>query len=287
MQHDDPLLLGGRAFASRLLIGTGKFADANVMIRAVQAAGAQLVTVALRRFDRDRPHDNMVEPLLALKNVTLMPNTSGARTAAEAVRAAHIARDLCGSLFIKVEIHPNPHHLLPDAIETYEAARILARDGFVVMPYIPADPVLARRLEEAGCASVMPLGSAIGSGQGLATSELLRLIIRDARIPVIVDAGLRSPAQAAAAMEMGCAAVLVNTAIAIAGDPPAMAGAFAQAVQAGRTAFHAGIMAAGSEASATSPLTAFLHPQGGPVPANQSNRRLPNIEPQNHEINLA
>ena len=188
MLHDDPLILGGRAFTSRLLLGTGKFADADTMLRAVQAARAQLVTVALRRFDRDRPHDNLLEPLLALSDVVLMPNTSGARTAAEAVRAAHIARELCGSAFIKVEIHPNPHHLMPDAIETYEAARILARDGFVVMPYIPADPVLARRLEDAGCASVMPLGSAIGSGQGLATSELLRIIIRDAHIPVIVDA---------------------------------------------------------------------------------------------------
>lgn len=255
--NNDPLILGKHTFSSRLLLGTGKFADAGVMARAVQASGAQLVTVALRRCDRDRPHDDLLDPLLALPGVTLMPNTSGARTAAEAVRAAHIARDLCGSTFIKVEIHPNPHHLMPDAIETYEAACILAREGFAVMPYIPADPVLAKRLEDAGCVSVMPLGSAIGSGQGLATSELLRLIVRDARIPVIVDAGLRSPSQAAAALEMGCAAVLVNTAIAIARDPVAMAGAFAQAVQAGRSAFQAGIMAAG-EASASSPLTAFL-----------------------------
>ena len=255
--NNDPFILGKHSFSSRLLLGTGKFADAGVMVRAVQASGAQLVTVALRRCDRDRPHDEMLEPLLALKGLTLMPNTSGARTAAEAVRAAHIARDLCGSPFIKVEIHPNPHHLMPDPIETYEASRILAKDGFVVMPYMPADPVLAKRLEEVGCASVMPLGSAIGSGQGLATSELLRLIVRDARIPVIVDAGLRSPSQAAAALEMGCAAVLVNTAIAVARDPVAMAGAFDQAVQAGRMAFLAGIMSAG-EASATSPLTAFL-----------------------------
>jgi thiazole synthase len=261
IDNHDALVLGGQAFASRLLLGTGKFADASVMMRAVQAAGTQLVTVALRRCDRDRPHDALLEPLLSRKDLVLMPNTSGARTAAEAVRAAYIARDLCGSRFVKVEIHPNPHHLMPDAIETYEAARQLARDGFVVMPYMPADPVLAKRLEEVGCASVMPLGSAIGSGQGLATAELLRLIIRDARIPVIVDAGLRSPAQAAAALELGCAAVLVNTAIAVAGDPPAMAEAFAQAVQAGRKAFRAGIMTTG-EASATSPLTAFLRHEG-------------------------
>lgn len=257
MLQEDPLMLGGRAFTSRLLLGTGKYADVDTMVRAVQAAGAQLVTVALRRFDRDRPHDNLIESLQTIKDVVLMPNTSGARTAAEAVRAAHIARDLCGSLFIKVEIHPNPHHLMPDPIETYEASRTLARDGFMVMPYMPADPVLAKRLEEVGCVSVMPLGSAIGSGQGLATCELLRLIVRDARIPVIVDAGLRAPSHAAAALEMGCAAVLVNTAIAVASDPPAMAGAFAQAVQAGRAAFRAGIMAAG-EASASSPLTSFL-----------------------------
>jgi thiazole synthase len=260
-RNEDPLLLGGQPFASRLLLGTGKFSDAATMLGAVRASGAQLVTVALRRCDRDRPHDPLLEPLLACQDVVLMPNTSGARTADEAVRAAYLARDLCGSRFVKVEIHPNPHHLMPDAIETYEASRRLARDGFAVMPYMPADPVLARRLEEVGCASVMPLGSAIGSGQGLATSELLRLIVRDARIPVIVDAGLRSPSQAAAALEMGCSAVLVNTAIAVAGDPPAMAAAFAQAVQAGRNAFRAGIMAMG-EASATSPLTAFLHGAG-------------------------
>ena len=254
---NDFLILGGHEFTSRLFLGTGKFSDAETMVRAVQASGTQLVTVALRRCDRDRPYDNLIEPLLALKTITLMPNTSGARTAAEAVRAAHIARDLSGSPFIKVEIHPNPHHLMPDPIETFEASRTLAREGFVVMPYMPADPVLAKRLEEVGCASVMPLGSAIGSGQGLATTELLRLIVRDARIPVIVDAGIRSPAEAAAALEMGCAAVLVNTAIAVAGDPAAMASAFALAVQAGRAAFLAGIMAAG-DASATSPLAAFL-----------------------------
>jgi len=254
---NDPLLLGGHAFASRLLLGTGKFADAATMLAAVEASGAQLVTVALRRFDRDRPRDDLVAPLLGRRDLTLLPNTSGARTAAEAVRAAHIARELCGSPFVKVEIHPNPQHLMPDPIETYEAARTLARDGFVVLPYMPADPVLAKRLEEAGCAAVMPLGSAIGSGQGLATAEMLRLIVREARIPVIVDAGLRSPGQAATALEMGCEAVLVNTAVAVAGDPPAMAAAFAQAVQAGRAAFRAGLMDAG-EAAATSPLTSFL-----------------------------
>jgi thiazole synthase len=203
-----------------------------------------------------------VDPLLAMQDLILMPNTSGARTAAEAVRAAHLGRELCGSRFVKVEIHPNPRHLMPDPIETYEASRILAQDGFAVMPYMPADPVLARRLEEAGCASLMPLGSAIGSGQGLATAGLLRLIIREARIPVIVDAGLRSPSDAAAALEMGCDAVLVNTAIAAAGDPVRMAAAFARAVTAGREARLAGLMAQANEAAPTSPLTAFLSGSG-------------------------
>jgi thiazole synthase len=256
--NEDPLLLGGHAFSSRLLLGTGKFANAETMAGAVRASGAQIVTVALRRFDRDRPRDPLVGPLLAMPGLTLMPNTSGARTADEAVRAAHLARDLCGSPFIKVEIHPNPRHLMPDPIETYEASKTLARDGFVVMPYMPADPVLARRLEDAGCASLMPLGSAIGSGQGLATSGLLRLIVREARIPVIVDAGLRAPSEAAAALEMGCAAVLVNTAVAAAGDPVRMAAAFARAVVAGREAHQAGLMTRSEDAAPTSPLTAFL-----------------------------
>ncbi len=258
MMDPDSFLLGDQAFTSRLLLGTGKYADAGIMMRSVAAAGTQLVTVALRRFDRDRPHDNVVEPLLALPGVTLMPNTSGARTAEEAVQAARIARELCGSRFVKVEIHPNPRHLMPDPIETFNAARVLAAEGWIVMPYIPADPVLAKRLEEVGCASVMPLGSAIGSGQGLAAAGLLEIIIREARIPVIVDAGLRSPSQAAAALEMGCAAVLVNTAVAAAGDPPAMAAAFAQAVAAGRQAWRAGLMNVAHEAQASSPLTTFL-----------------------------
>ncbi len=257
MEHDS-FLLGDQTFSSRLLLGTGKFSDVGVMTRAIAASGAQIVTAALRRFDRDRPHDNLLGPLLAMPGVTLMPNTSGARTAEEAIQAARIARELCGSRFIKVEIHPNPRHLMPDPIETFNAARVLAAEGWIVMPYIPADPVLAKRLEEVGCASVMPLGSAIGSGQGLGTAGLLQIIIREARIPVIVDAGLRSPSQAAAALEMGCAAVLVNTAVAAAGDPAAMAAAFAQAVTAGRQARRAGLMSAADEAQASSPLTAFL-----------------------------
>lgn len=254
----DFLQLGSYSFSSRLILGTGKFSNTKVMLEAVRASGAKLVTVALRRFNRQQAEDDLFAPLSTIEGITLMPNTSGASTAAEAVRAAHIARELSGSPFIKVEIHPNPQHLMPDPIETYEACRILAKEGFLVMPYITADPVLAKRLEDAGCASVMPLGSAIGSGQGLAAAEMLSIIIRESNIPVIVDAGLRSPSEAAAAMEMGCGAVLVNSAIAVAGNPQEMAEAFAGAVIAGRTAFRAGVMSKSGSAIATSPLTSFL-----------------------------
>ncbi|HBA85154.1 MAG TPA: thiazole synthase [Verrucomicrobia bacterium] len=252
------LKIGAYEFSSRLILGTGKFSDVDTMLSALRASGTQLVTVALRRFNRERAEDDLLGPLAALNGITLMPNTSGAMNAREAVKAALIARELCGSLFIKVEIHPNPQHLMPDPIETYEAAKILVKEGFLVMPYIPADPVLAKRLEELGCASVMPLGSAIGSGQGLATAGMLRIIIQESLIPVIVDAGLRSPSEACAAMEMGCSAVLVNSAIAAAVDPSAMAKAFAHAVDAGLQAQRAGLMPKGDVAVATSPLTSFL-----------------------------
>ncbi|NTW55923.1 MAG: thiazole synthase [Chlorobiaceae bacterium] len=254
----DLLPLGSYTFSSRLILGTGKFSDTRTMLDAVRASGAELVTVALRRFNREQMEDDLFGPLSEIGGITLMPNTSGASSAAEAVRAAHIARELSGSPFVKVEIHPNPQHLMPDPIETFEASKILASEGFIVMPYISADPVLAKRLEEVGCASVMPLGSAIGSGQGLKTSGMLDLIIRESTVPVIVDAGLRSPGEAAAAMEMGCAAVLVNSAIAAAGDPVAMAGAFSLGVVAGRRAFTAGLMPKSGHAVATSPLTSFL-----------------------------
>ena len=254
----DRLTLGGHGFTSRLLLGTGKFSDIRAMVAAIKASGAELVTVALRRFNREHKSDDLHGPLSKLKRVTLVPNTSGARNAREAVRAALLGRELTRSPFVKLEIHPNPHHLMPDPIETYEAARTLVKEGFVVLPYMPADPVLAKRLEDVGCAAVMPLGSAIGSGHGLRTSEMLSLIIRDSNVPVIVDAGLRSPSEAAAAMEMGCGAVLINSAIAAAGDPPAMARAFALAVQAGRAARQAGLMSESDSAVATSPLTSFL-----------------------------
>ena len=264
----DALTLGGRTFESRLLLGTGKFSSTDTMLGAVRASGAQLVTVALRRFNRARADDDIYAPLARIRGITIVPNTSGARDAKEAIRAAQLGRELSGSPFVKVEIHPNPHHLMPDPIETYEACRALAADGFVVLPYMPADPVLARRLEDVGCAAVMPLGSAIGTGHGLATAEMVRLIVRDSGVPVIVDAGLRAPSEAAAAMEMGCAAVLVNSAIAAARDPEAMAVAFARGVDAGRAAWRAGLMPMSDVAVATSPLTDFLTapPSAGRTP---------------------
>ncbi len=257
MNPVEKLVLGGVEFDSRLLVGTGKFASTDVMVKAIAASGAQLVTVALRRVNPERPSDDLLGPLTKL-NITLVPNTSGARNAAEAIRAARLGRELSGSRFVKVEIHPNPHHLMPDAIETYEASKVLAREGFIVLPYMPADPVLAKRLEEVGCAAVMPLGSAIGTGHGMTTAEMIRLIIADSGVPVIVDAGLRAPSEAAAAMEMGCGAVLVNSAIAAAGDPVGMANAFAEAVKAGLAARRAGLMSRSTHAVATSPLTTFL-----------------------------
>ena len=254
----DCLKLGKHAFESRLLLGTGKFSDTDTMVRAIRASGTQLVTVAVRRFNREQVDDDLHSPLSEIEGITLMPNTSGARNAKEAIRAGLLGRELTGSELVKLEIHPNPHHLMPDAVETLEAARALVKEDFVVMPYIPADPVLAKQLEDVGCASVMPLGSAIGSGHGLQTSEFLKLIVRDSGIPVIVDAGLRSPAEAAAAMEMGCDAVLVNSAIAIADEPEDMASAFALGVKAGLAARRAGIMTASDAAVASSPLTSFL-----------------------------
>ena len=245
------LKLGNNEFTSRLLVGTGKFSDTDTMIKAVKASGSQIVTAALRRFNPDMEEDDLLSPLLSIPGITIMPNTSGARDAREAVRAAMLGRELSESPFAKLEIHPNPHHLMPDPIETYEAAKILVKEGFNVMPYIPPDPVLAKRLEDAGCVSVMPLGSAIGSGHGLKTEDLIKIIIRNSNIPVIVDAGLRSPSEACRAMEIGCDAVLVNSAIAAADDPENMAAAFKEAVEAGYKAGTAGIMAESDSASAT------------------------------------
>lgn len=260
-QVQDRLQLGGLEFDSRLILGTGKFSDGETMLAAVKASGTQLVTVALRRFNREQPDDDLFKPLSSLDDVTLVPNTSGARTANEALRAAVLGRELSGSPLVKLEIHPNPHHLMPDPVETLEAAELMVKEDFIVMPYMPADPVLAKRLEDTGCACVMPLGAAIGSGQGLQTRGMLELIVRESNVPVIVDAGLRSPSEAAASMEMGCGAVLVNSAIAVADDPAGMAEAFRLAVGAGYAAHRAGLMPMADSAIGTSPLTSFLTEQ--------------------------
>jgi len=252
------LQLGDLSFRSRLILGTGKFSSVDQMIASVRAARVQLVTVALKRFNLNFADDDLLAPLAELADVTLVPNTSGALNAIEAIRAARLGRELSGSRLVKVEIHPNPHHLLPDPIETLKASEALVQEGFIVLPYMPADPVLAKRLEDVGCAAVMPLGSAIGSGRGLASADMLRIIVRESNVPVIVDAGLRSPSEATQAMEMGADAVLVNSAVATAGDPPRMAQAFACAVETGVAARRAGLMSIGAEAVATSPLTSFL-----------------------------
>jgi thiazole synthase len=254
---DSPLRIAGRPFASRLLVGTGKFASPQVMAQALAASGAEIVTVALRRVDIDNPNDDTLAAI-DRDRVQLLPNTSGARTAEEAVRLARLARAATGIEWVKLEVTPDPYYLLPDPIETLKAAETLVAEGFVVLPYINADPVLAKRLEDGGTATVMPLGSPIGSNQGIQTRAALEIIIEQSNVPVVVDAGLGLPSHAAEAMEMGADAVLVNTAIATAADPLAMATAFKLAVEAGRTACLAGPRAATRIAQASSPLTGFL-----------------------------
>ncbi|MCG3149945.1 MAG: Thiazole synthase [Verrucomicrobiae bacterium] len=242
-------------------MGTGKFASGDMMAAALEASGTELVTVALRRADLTGGKDKFANILSFIdsKRYRLLPNTSGARTAEEACRLARLGREATGSSWLKLEIHPDPRYLLPDPIETLKAAEILVKEGFTVLPYINADPVLAKRLEDAGCATVMPLGSPIGSARGLETRASLAIIIEQATVPVVVDAGLGAPSHAAAAMELGAAAVLVNTAIAVATDPVRMAEAFKAAVEAGRAAFEIGLAPQRREAVATSPLTGFLN----------------------------
>ncbi|MGF1453331.1 MAG: thiazole synthase [Opitutales bacterium] len=255
-----PLTIAGRAFQSRLLVGTGKFASNEGMRDALRACGTELVTVALKRADlsgQGDPFANILDYLEADRYLVL-PNTAGAMNAEEAVRLARLAAAAGLPQWVKLEIHPDPNHLLPDPIETLKAAEILVSEGFSVLPYINADPVLALRLQDAGCATVMPLGSPIGSNRGLETRAQIKIIIEQARVPVVVDAGLGRPSQAAEAMELGADAVLVNTAIAVATDPVRMGRAFADAVVAGRVAYEEGLPADAPTASATSPLTAFL-----------------------------
>ena len=255
------LIIAGREFSSRLLTGTGKFPSPESMRDALAASGTEIVTVALRRADlsgKKDPFANILE-FIDPKRYLLLPNTSGAMNAEEAVRLARLAAAAGLPKWIKLEIHPDPRYLLPDPIETLKAAIQLVSEGFTVLPYINADPVLAKRLQEAGTATVMPLGSPIGSNRGLQTRDQIRIIIEQATVPVVVDAGLGAPSHAAEAMELGADAVLINTAIAVASDPNRMAVAFKMAVEAGRAAYEMGLGAAQTSASATSPLTAFLN----------------------------
>ena len=253
------LTLANHTFPSRLLTGTGKFSNLDTMKSAVQAAKSSMVTLAMKRVASHSSQDETLSALKAL-GVTLLPNTSGAKNAKEAIFAAERAYEALGSPWVKLEIHPDQRYLLPDPIETLLAAEALVKKGFHVLPYCGADPVLCKRLEEVGCAAVMPLGAPIGSNQGLQTKPFLQIIVEQVSIPVIVDAGIGKPSEAMAAMELGVDAVLVNTAIATAKDPVAMAAAFASAVETGRKAFEAGLGATSSFAQASSPLTAFLEP---------------------------
>lgn len=255
--ENDSLVIADKTFQSRLFTGTGKFADKTLMTDSLIASKSELVTMALKRIDLANQDDDILQPLIAA-NMNLLPNTSGARNAKEAVYAAEIAREALQTNWVKLEIHPDPKYLLPDPIETLAATETLVKAGFVVLPYIHADPVLCKRLEDVGTAAVMPLGAPIGSNKGLKTSAFLEIIIEQSRVPVIVDAGIGAPSHAALAMEMGADAVLVNTAMAVAGDPVAMSRAFAMAVEAGRTAYLSGLGAQARSAVASSPLTAFL-----------------------------
>ena len=253
----DKLVIAGKQFTSRLLIGTGKFSSSKSMAQAIDAAGAQIVTVALRRVDITNTDDDMLSAIDRNKYL-LLPNTSGARTADEAIRLARLARAATGINWVKLEVTPDPYYLLPDPIETLKAAEILVKEGFVVLPYINADPILSKRLQDVGTATVMPLASPIGSNQGLKTRAAIEIIIEQANVPVVVDAGLGLPSHAAEAMEMGADAVLVNTAIATAVEPAKMAEAFKLAVVAGRTAYLSGTAAESKKANASSPITGFL-----------------------------
>ncbi len=256
-----PLQIGDREFRSRLLVGTGKFSSNEAMRDALDASGTEIVTVALRRADltgKGDPYANILD-FIDPQRYLLLPNTSGAMNADEAVRLARLAATAGLPMWVKLEIHPDPRFLLPDPIETLAAAETLVKEGFTVLPYINADPVLAKRLQDVGCATVMPLGSPIGTNRGVETRGQIAIIIEQATVPVVVDAGLGVPSHAAEAMELGADAVLINTAIAIASDPVRMADAFRAAVEAGRTAHELGLPGTAAEADPTSPLTGFLY----------------------------
>jgi len=251
------LIISGKEFDSRLFLGTGKFGSNEKMSQAIEASQTQMVTVAMKRIEIGNQHDNMLVHVRK-PGIQLLPNTSGVRNAKEAIFAAQLARDAFETNWLKLEIHPDPRYLLPDPVETLKATEELAKQGFVVLPYIQADPVLCKLLEDAGTAAVMPLGAPIGTNKGLRTRDLLEIIIEQSNVPVVVDAGIGAPSHAAEAMEMGADAVLVNTAIAVAGDPVAMAKAFCLAVESGRMAFEAQLASQLNVAEASSPLTSFL-----------------------------
>ena len=255
----DILKIGPREFSSRLFVGTGKFPSPEIMLESVLASGSQMITVAMKRVNLLNEATDEMLTHINRDNVQLLPNTSGVRDAKEAVLAAQMSREIFHTDFIKLEIHPDPKYLMPDPIETLKATEALAADGFVVLPYIQADPVLCKLLEEAGASAVMPLAAPIGSNKGLVTRDLLEIIIEQSSLPVVIDAGLGAPSHAAAAMEMGADAVLVNTAIAVAKNPVEMAEAFKLGVEAGRKGYLAGLGAKSTVAVASSPLTAFLN----------------------------
>ena len=250
---DDPLVIAGKEFESRLMVGTGRHRSMQEMVDSVEASGTEIITVAIRRLDLDNPNEKNILDYFDWDRFTILPNTAGCKTAEEALFTARLAREVTGSDWIKLEVIPDARFLLPDPVGTYEAAKQLVEEGFVVLPYIHADPVLARKLEDIGCATVMPLGSAIGSGQGIQTLDEIRIIVSEANVPVVVDAGLAVPSEASQALEVGAEAVLVNSAIAQAQDPARMAEAFRLGVEAGRMAFMAGRIPAKTVATASSP----------------------------------
>lgn len=252
------LIIAGQAFNSRLFLGTGKFGSPDLMRKAVLASSTNMVTVALKRIDLQTETDSLIEHL-QLTKAQLLPNTSGARNAKEAIFAAQLAREALETNWLKLEIHPDPRYLMPDALETLKATEELSKIGFIILPYIHADPVLCKQLENAGTAAVMPLGAPIGTNKGLRTIDFLEIIIEQSKVPVIVDAGLGTPSDAAKAMEIGADAVLVNTAIAVSEDPERMALAFKLATEAGRLAFESRLAGPKHFAEASSPLTSFLN----------------------------
>lgn len=257
---DDSLVIAGKKFSSRLIVGTGKYRSVDEMLAALEASGTEIVTVAIRRLNLDNPREKTLLDYIDWKKYTILPNTAGCKTAEEALFTAKLARELTGSNWLKLEVIPDSRYLLPDPIETLKAAEKLISDGFVVLPYIGADPVLAKRLEDIGCATVMPLGSPIGSGQGVLTLEEIRIIIEQARVPVVVDAGLGAPSDASLSMEAGASACLVNTAIALAQDPALMGAAFKAGVEGGRKAYLAGRIPKKTSASASSPVEGVARP---------------------------